>query len=70
MFKKKNIIKLKIEFDKDSKEMELKVKPKDTRPTEIIQMLIFAVNILNQALSPELKEMNKESKKEKLDYVG
>ena len=67
----KNKVRIEIDFDKATEELKVKVEPKSTRPTEIIQVFMLAINVINQILQKELKKKQKEEKKPKqLVYIG
>lgn len=67
--RKKTKIHIQIEFDKETEEMKIVGLPSSTRPTELIQVLMFAINVINQTLQEELEKKKPEEKK-KLTYIG
>lgn len=66
--KKKNKVRLSIEFNKKTKQLVLVCKPPNKKPTEIIQILMLAINVVDEALKKELGESRKKEKK--ISYIG
>jgi len=66
MLRKKGKIEIIVRLNKETEDLEVKVNPKDIRPTEIIQILLYAIKTVSSPLNEELGE----EKKEKLPYIG
>jgi len=68
--RKKTKTYIKIEFDKKTQEIRIEVEPETVRPTEIIQTLMLAINVISQTLQKELKAKKEKKKPKKLGYIG
>jgi len=68
MFWVKRKIKIKITFEEEKGEIEVKCSPKYLRPSKIIQILWLAIETVNKALQKELKP--EEEKKQLVSYVS
>lgn len=72
MFWKRNKkkVKIKINFNRETQEIEVLCEPQAVRPTEIIQILMYAISTVNMALKNELGKRDLEQKKKKITYIG
>jgi len=70
-WRKNNKIEIEIEFDKETEEIKIVVNPVTTRPVEILQTLMLAINTINTALQDAIEEDKKQKNpKQKLQsYV-
>lgn len=63
----KNKVKIKISFNKKTQDINVDVSPEVTRPTELIQILMYAINAVNTKLQEEL---DKEGTEETPEYIS
>lgn len=72
LWRRKKKVHIKIEFKKDTKEIEIVCEPTGTRPTELIQILLYAINTIDMAVKKELGKASnpKKEKKRSLSYIG
>lgn len=71
-FSRKKKVKLQIDFDKDSGDIQVICDPASTRPTEAIQILMFSIETINNALQQELSKEKKsdKGKRKKSTYIS
>ncbi len=69
-FKKEKKVELKIFFDRETQDIRIEVRPPSIRPTEVIQVLMYAIGTINKTLQAELSEKKKKIEKKNLRYIN